>query len=184
MNLLHSCLRLDAALRTVIAGHHSPVLDPVMIAVSAIGRRGGIWLALGLLVAFVRPSRAKGVWQLALAIGLAGLTADYVMKPAFGRMRPFEAGDVRLIADRPATASFPSGHAATAFAGAYVLTRVWRSVRVGLWAVALLIAFSRIYVGVHYPLDVIAGALVGLSCGAFVVGGTVWSECPARGTSR
>jgi undecaprenyl-diphosphatase len=79
--------------------------------------------------------------------------------------------DIRVVGARPVTYSFPSGHACSAFAGAWVLTLMWRRIAPLLWTLAALIAFSRVYIGVHYPLDVLAGALVGLAVGAIVTGG-------------
>ena len=70
----------------------------------------------------------------------------------------------RVIDRRPLTASFPSGHAATAVAGAIMLSRIWPAGRFVLGALAMLIALSRIYVGVHYPLDIVAGAGLGAAC--------------------
>jgi undecaprenyl-diphosphatase len=132
-----------------------------------------IWLVLGVVIALSRPRAAAGVWQMALAILIASQLTDHVLKPAVGRGRPFTAVmDVRVIAERPDTHSFPSGHAANAFAGALALGRVWwRRGRVALWLLAATIAFSRVYVGVHYPLDVLGGAIVGLASGWFVLGG-------------
>jgi len=83
--------------------------------------------------------------------------------------------EILVIGSRPDDASFPSGHAANAFAGASVLARRLRAQRVLWWSLALLIAYSRVYLGVHYPLDVIGGALPGFVCGTIagrVVGAT------------
>jgi undecaprenyl-diphosphatase len=94
-------------------------------------------------------------------------TADLVtmgFKEVFGRPRPFEdlpAADPLLRAT--VGESLPSGHASTSFAGALVLAYLVRRAIPALFALAALIAFSRVYVGVHYPLDVVAGAVVGLA---------------------
>ncbi|MBI2834070.1 MAG: phosphatase PAP2 family protein [Acidobacteria bacterium] len=172
--MIDDLVSFDNALRVWIATLPTPGwLDTTMLALSAVGRRGSIWLALGIGRAIWRPALAMPLCQLALAIGLAGLTANVIVKPSVARVRPFDAVmDVRVVGERPHTYSFPSGHAATAFAGAFALTRTWRRARRALWTLAILIALSRVYLGVHYPIDVIAGALVGLACGYFAVGGT------------
>jgi undecaprenyl-diphosphatase len=173
-------LSLDSALRSWLASHHTPLLDWLMTAASDVGARGRIWFVLALVLLWFHPRRARGVWQMTLAIGFAVLVADAALKPAFQRARPFQASaDVRVIAPQPVNHSFPSGHAATAFAGAAALSRLWPGVRAGLWALACLIALSRVYVGVHYPLDVLGGAIVGMGAAAFVIGGTRWPDVEA-----
>lgn len=173
--MLDALLRYDALTRGWIAIHHTHAFDVVMVTLSAVGRGGMVWLALGSVLAAVNRRLAPGALQLALAIGLASLMSDAILKPALGRLRPYDTtADVRVIDRRSDTKSFPSGHAANAFAGAYALARLWPAATVPLWALAILVAFSRIYVGVHYPLDVVSGALVGLACGIFVVGGSRW----------
>ncbi len=85
------------------------------------------------------------------------------MKPVVARDRPFLHGPpLAIIGYLPTGASFPSGHTAVAFAGAFVLSRVAPRARVVWWSLAAIIAYSRIYLGVHYPLDVVAGAGAGL----------------------
>ena len=111
-----------------------------------------------------------------LATGLAVLHADSVAKPLVGRHRPFVSfSDVDVTAKPPPDLSFPSGHAASAFAAAFVMSRVFPELRVGLWVLAALVAFSRVYVRVHYPLDVLVGAVVGVAAAAFAAGGTRWN---------
>ncbi len=118
--------------------------------------------------------------MLALAITL-GVNGQ-IMKPLVGRQRPFVAqpADARVIQQPPpTTASFPSGHAAAAVAGAMSLGRVWPAARWALAALAALIAYSRIYVGVHYPTDVLAGLLLGAACVWLVLAGrhpSTWSR--------
>lgn len=170
--MLDAMLQIDAALRAWLATHHAFPLDALMLGLSALGRGGMVWFALAIALALLRRVRTAAVWRVALAVGLAGLATEAAVKPAVGRVRPFEAVmDVRVIGERPATSSFPSGHAAAAFAGALSLGRAWPGGRLLLWTLAALIAFSRVYVGVHYPLDVIGGALLGLACAWFALGG-------------
>ena len=98
------------------------------------------------------------------ADGVAELVAD-ALKAAIPRRRPH---DHALVAE-PHTHSFPSGHATTSFACATLLAAAVPRLRVPLYVLATAIAWSRVYVGVHYPLDVLAGAALGLAVGVLVL---------------
>jgi undecaprenyl-diphosphatase len=146
-----------------------------MAALSLAGRGGLVWLVIGAIAAIRRPSLRPLLWQVLLAVLLAHVTVDLVLKPAIARGRPFEAMlDARVVGARPMTYSFPSGHAASAVAGAFVTTLMLPRARILLWALAAIIALSRIYVGVHYPLDVVVGAGVGMAVAILVTGGRAW----------
>jgi len=160
---------LDREIFVWIVTHRVGALDSVMLALSILGQGGRIWLALGAGFALFRRIDPWTFVRLALAVALATLLTDYVLKPAFGRVRPFDAvSDMRVIGGRPNDSSFPSGHTANAFAGAFVLSRALPAAAIAWWALACGIAFSRVYLGVHYPADVIGGAIVGLVCAALV----------------
>jgi undecaprenyl-diphosphatase len=94
-------------------------------------------------------------------------TADLVatgLKEVFGRPRPFEeAGAPDPLLGATVGESLPSGHASTSFAGALILAYLVRRAIPALFALATLIAFSRVYVGVHYPFDIVAGAALGVA---------------------
>ncbi len=168
--------RLDFAVFQWLRTHHSPLLDAVMAGASDISRLGALWVLLAVLVGLVYPSRWPAVFQVVLAVAVAFLITDAVAKPLFNRSRPFEShSDARVYGYRPTTRSFPSGHAAGAIAGAFTLSRLAPESRAVFWALAALVAFSRVYLGVHYPGDVIFGALLGFGIGTFVVGGTRWN---------
>jgi undecaprenyl-diphosphatase len=102
----------------------------------------------------------------ALAVGAADLLA-YVGKTLVHRHRPFE----HQLGPSERTHSFPSGHTATAFAGATVLAAYAPRYRWWFFALAALIAFSRLYNGVHYPTDVLAGALLGAATALLLLAG-------------
>ena len=185
--LLEAAGRLDFAAFQWLRTHHTPLLDVLMAGLSDIARGGVIWIALAVLIAFLYRSRWPGVVHVLLAIGLAFLLTDHIAKPFFNRSRPFESyADSRVYGFRPTTRSFPSGHAASAIAGVCALVSMAPEARGIFWAFALLVAFSRVYLGVHYPADVFAGAVLGLAIGVFVVGGTSWQfhEHKTRMTPR
>jgi undecaprenyl-diphosphatase len=165
--MLDHMIHLDQTARLWVVTHRLGWLDGVMWIVSVIGRGGLVWLVIGLAVTLIRRAAPALLLELMLAIVFASFLADHLLKPLVARDRPFvSTPEILVIGSRPGDRSFPSGHAANAFAGASVLVRRLRAQRVLWWALAALIAYSRIYLGVHYPLDVIGGALLGFVCGS------------------
>jgi undecaprenyl-diphosphatase len=153
----------DRRLEGWIVAHRVGVLDPIAQGLSYIGVWALVWLAIAAAVAILRRRGGVLLWT-ALAALTASLTTDAI-KALVGRDRP----DVDTLLSRPSTSSFPSGHAATSFACATVLGALEPRLRVPLYVLAVLVAASRTYVGVHYPLDVVAGAAWGLLVGWLVL---------------
>jgi len=175
MTMLSGVLHFDHLLRAWIVGHRLHLLDGVMWSLSMAGRGGMLWLAIAAALAVTRRSHPLMVARLALALLLTTLVADYGLRPVVHRARPFVATpQIPVIGRQPVDASFPSGHTAAAFAGALIVSRMARSLAPVWWALAAAIGYSRVYLGVHYPLDVAAGALVGLCCGA--VSANLWRD--------
>ena len=174
--MTESLLGADAALRAWLATHHMPWLDHVLWTLSALGVAGALWVAIAAVMATWVPRLRAPAWQVVLAVVLAQAVVDWGVKPLVGRPRPFVTDvRVRVVGYQPPTASFPSGHAASSFAAATVLAFALSRRRALItWGLAAAMAISRVYIGVHYPLDVAAGALVGVALGILVTGGRAW----------
>jgi undecaprenyl-diphosphatase len=168
--VFESLLQFDRAAGIWLASlleHHW--IDQVMLVASSIGARGAVWIVLGLITWAVAPAKRMKVWRLLLALGLTGLMTDAIIKPTIGRVRPFvDHVEYREIGVRPDTSSFPSGHAATSAAGALALARIWPAAAIPAWTLAVIIAVSRVALGVHFPSDVLVGFLLGALLARFV----------------
>ena len=141
-----------------------------MILASALGAGGFIWIIFG-SIAGIFPRHTAAMWRLWLAVALSFVLVDVVIKPFVHRARPFEAlPEITLLDARPTSPSFPSGHAAMAIAGALAGTQLMPGAAVVLWPIAALVCASRTYLGVHWPSDVLAGALLGFFTAWFVLG--------------
>jgi undecaprenyl-diphosphatase len=163
---------LDLSLIKILIPWDHPVLDWTMIAISASGNGGGLWLGLGML-GLVEPRWRAAAWRVLLAVGLTLLIVDGAIKPVVARARPvaLETAAARNLPVIPPSYSFPSGHTAASVAAAVALSRMWPAGRVVWWTLAALMAYSRVYLGHHYPLDVMGGAVVGMLSAFWVLGG-------------
>ena len=161
-------LTLDHVLRAWMVAHRVQALNAPMWLASVVGRAGFVWFAIAAVVA-ARQRRRCAFTVVLLAVLLGSVTANDIVKPVVRRTRPFDAMPGTVIGGRPNDASFPSGHSTTAFAAALTLSRVAPAGAPVWWALAALIAFSRVYLGVHYPLDVLGGAALGVACGALAI---------------
>jgi undecaprenyl-diphosphatase len=159
---------MDTSLQRWAVEHRFGPLDPFFEGLSYIGSFGLVWLALAFALAGFSWRRPWLLIRVAVTILLAEMVSG-LLKAGIGRDRPPLANpDPEPLVRLPATPSFPSGHATVAFACATVLALAVPRLRWPLFVLAALVAWSRVYVGVHYPLDVLAGAILGVLIGLVV----------------
>jgi len=157
----------EAALRWIAENLRTPALTAVLSFYTRLGDKGLLFIALAVLLLLFRRSRKSGAAALtSMFLGLQ--VTNVTIKPLAARARPWVVmeGFTALVAEHDPN-SFPSGHScsAFAFAAAVCMTLPWKWGRFAAIAAAALMALSRLYVGVHFPSDVLAGALIGTVCG-------------------
>lgn len=141
----------------------NPILTPAVVFFTHLGNAGILWLIIIAALLCFKKTRKTGIVCF-VSLACEYLISDFIIKPSVARVRPYEViqGLVCLIG-RQKDFSFPSGHSASSFACAGILYRMTpKKYGITALAIASLMAFSRLYVGVHYPTDVICGILLGL----------------------
>jgi undecaprenyl-diphosphatase len=162
---------VDASIVVWVATHRIGALNDLFVALGNVDRLGLLWVVVAIAIGLRRHSLA-GALVLALIVAVVSFAADsasFGVKDIFQRARPFEAHPQIHPLYVVHSSSFPAGHAATAFAGATVLAFVVPRLAWLLYLIAAVIGFSRVYVGVHYPTDVLGGAVIGVIVGAAFV---------------
>lgn len=141
---------------------HTDWLDPVMILVSALGNGGLIWIALSVVLAVPKRTRACGLTMMG-AMALSFLIGNLFLKNVIARPRPFVVdGSVTLLIPKPGEYSFPSGHTLNSVTAAMVIFLYFKKAGIAALVLAGLIAFSRMYLFVHYPTDILGGIILGI----------------------
>jgi len=165
---------VDRAVYSAVAATPTPSLDEPLRRLSNAANNSGLWLtiAAGLGVAGGAAGRRAAV-RGTVAIGVTSALVNLAVKSAWSRQRPDRAGvgvqrqrNVRM----PASTSFPSGHAASGFAFAAAIGRDQPWLGLALRFLAAAVGYSRVHTGVHYPGDVVVGALIGEGTGQAVAG--------------
>ncbi|MDO5862061.1 MAG: phosphatase PAP2 family protein [Thermoplasmata archaeon] len=140
----------------------SPALDNVMIGITIVSTYAAVWLIIAFLMTCSREHRKAG-YAVIVSVAVAWILTDFVIKPMVGRERPYEVTGFEILVSAASTSSFPSGHTAFSFAAAtaiFIHNRRW-----GIPALvfAALVGISRMYLYMHWPTDVLAGALIGIA---------------------
>lgn len=163
--MLETILQLDGELLLAIQTLRQDWLDPIVSFYTRLGDAGLLWIALSLAFLLFKPTRKAGAMALcAMLLGL--IVTNLTIKPLVERARPWlEWPILPLVAEHDPN-SFPSGHTCAAFAAGLSWMKVlpWKWGKAAALVAAVCMGLSRLYVGVHYPADVLAGALIGLLC--------------------
>ena len=155
------------------------VLDSFFLAVTKIaGACGQLWVIIATVLVIFKKARKAGVAVL-LAYAAVFLIGQLGLKNLIFRQRPCQIDlDFALLVDRPSSSSFPSTHSAWAFGAATAIFMHHKKVGVVTFIVAALIAFSRLYMFLHFPTDVLAGIVLGIALGVLAnwVTGRIWKR--------
>jgi undecaprenyl-diphosphatase len=148
---------------------HNPILDKLMVLLTSIGNMGLIWILISLVLIGTKKYRSIGFISLG-ALLITTICGDLILKNAVQRLRPSaDIAQIDSLVKKPTSYSFPSGHSGAAFAAAGVMAYYFKPYAVYIYVFAALIAFSRLYVNVHYPTDVLVGALLGFMWSRVVI---------------
>lgn len=149
---------------------HNPVLDQIMVTVfnTLVGLLGQLWIVVGLVLLVIPKTRKCGVAVL-VSYFVSFLIGNEWLKDWIARPRPCAVDDtVQLIVKKPSSFSCPSVHTYLAFSSAMAIFHYYKKPGIGVFVFAALVGFSRMYFFVHYPTDVLFGAVLGIVT-AFVV---------------
>ncbi|MDR0738873.1 MAG: phosphatase PAP2 family protein [Oscillospiraceae bacterium] len=175
--MLKSIENIDNMILSHISSFKIRKVDKLMIYITSVGNNGGIWLVFGFIFLFIQGYRKIGL-QIFVSVGLSALMSEAVLKNLVKRSRPCDDIHQKFILIRkPSSYSFPSGHSTSSFAATTTVLLnhgFWSTLSGTLFAtttllLAITIAFSRLYIRVHYPSDVVAGMFLGISCSLCVL---------------
>ena len=157
---------MEIEILNLIQSIRTPLLDAFMSNITKLGNAGIVWILLTIVLFFIPKTRKSGL-ILAVALIVDLILCNGILKPLIARIRPFDVNTaIQLIVAKPHDYSFPSGHTAASFTAVMALYLAGEK---KMWKIALifavLIAFSRLYLYVHYPTDVLGGIVTGVIAG-------------------
>lgn len=188
LRMLDSLLLLDGNILLFIQEFlRNPLLTPIMKAITTLGNNGLIWILLTLLLLAIPSTRRVGCMLTAALLGTL-IINNIILKNLVARTRPYEVIEgLTYLVKKPTDFSFPSGHSGCAFAAACIMfRRLPGKYGVPALILAIVISLSRLYVGVHYPSDVLFGIISGIviSYVAEWIVGKLWKISPETSESE
>lgn len=163
-------LNFDSGILLWIQEHfRNPVFDSFFKSITHLGDAGIFWILLTIILLCFKKTRKAGIYSACALLGSV-LINNVILKNLIGRIRPYEVIDgLKCIVAPAHDLSFPSGHTGSSFSSAVAIYKnLPRKYAIALLVLAVFISFSRIYVGIHYPTDVLGGFLVGTIIGILV----------------
>lgn len=154
---------IDESILFFIQEHlKSPTIDWAMVLITSLGNAGLFWIAAAFLLMLIKRYQKCG-FAVICTLSLSRFLGDDVLKPLIGRVRPcYKFPEIALLIPAPHAPSFPSGHTMVSFACATVIYYYNKRLGMVSFVIAALIAFSRLYLFVHYPSDVLGGMIFGI----------------------
>ena len=182
--LLNNCaISFDLPiLEWIQANLQSPLLDKLMPIITAFGNGGIFWIACAIVLMFLPKTRRIG-FGMAFALTMGLVVCNIILKPGVARIRPYDLQEtlgvtIDLLIKRSHDFSFPSGHTIASFEACTVLMLGNKKLGIPATLLAILIAFSRLYLYVHYPTDVIASIVLGTLFG--IIGWAIAKKLPLK----
>ena len=152
---------MDMTILNFLQQFTHPILDAFFVFLTRIGDYGELWIFICLLFMLKKNTRRAGFLGI-VALIIEAILVMVVLKPIFDRPRPYIVNDFPIVISTPSGSSFPSGHTAASFAVAFVLYFNKVPYRKTIMVLAGLMAYSRLYLYVHYPSDILFGIFVAL----------------------
>lgn len=160
---------MELKLLHLLQNLHDVILDKIMLGISCLGNMGMIWIFITILCLCLPKYRKCGI-TMAIALIVDVTLCNLVLKNLVARSRPcWVDQSVALLVANPKDYSFPSGHTAAAFASSVTIFYYHKREGIAALILAVLIAFSRLYLFVHYPTDVLGGIVIGVLAGIAAV---------------
>ncbi len=142
----------------------SPFMDVLMKGITFLGNAGWIWILTGITLSVIPKTRKTGI-TVCCALIFSLILCNLTLKPLIARARPYDLiSGIELIISTPSDFSFPSGHTSASFAAAVAIFMHNKKWGAGALTLATLIAFSRLYLYVHFPSDILGGIIIGSLC--------------------
>ena len=165
MNFTNNILEVEFQILNRIAELHTEALDTLLPIISSFADKGIGWIIVAMILACI-PKYRKAGFTIGLALILCLLIGNLTLKPLIARPRPYTYfPEMTLLIAPLADFSFPSGHTFASFASSTALYLHHKKLGSAAFVLAAIIAFTRLYLYVHFPSDVLAGMILGIACG-------------------